>query len=1439
MSINKQEYQTAPESNFHYSDLHSISLFVLGGEEHQQLGNVGVTNSDNLEKGIEPVKGGIYDAAMGTTEDAIKCTSCQNSKKYCPGHFGYRVLNYPLQSPCFIKEILKWLKVVCFKCGTILCKQNENIFLNALAKKVRPTRQHSVVCPNCNELQPIYSRDKHSNFAINKEFLNTKMPETADQEESKKERVFPHEIAEIFSRVTNESALRLVKNKASRLHPSKYIQKTIPVPPNTIRPNINRIRGGKSGNNDTTALLKQVIESDMRLKGINLVGSFATLTDDQKAEINKSQLAYYDMIKGSSAGTTKTGMRTANNKQLVSISKRLPGKHGRIRRNLLGRRAMEMSRSFITCDPSLRLDEIGLPKSIARTIQKPVRVQKHNYEELLIYFNNGTKTYPGASMIYKARTKSDHRLDLGTKKHELEIGDILYRDIINGDIVGFNRQPSLEPSNIASHKVVIMEIGDTIRINVLVCPLYNADFDGDAMNLLWTKSVRTANEIQSLSSPAQRFVSYKGAKPVIGEAQDSLIGTSELTRSETRMNKLHAMGVLSKLDIWQDFSDKPSNHLYTGRDAISTYFKYNNIDLNYSGEPTFYNKNYKQYVEYKDDDIKVEIRHGELISGVLDKKSIGEGSDGSIFHIINNQYSAEAALDASFSIQQIALEYMFNRGITVHMGDIMLHQATLEKIHDVERSLIAESYEITDRLNAGKIIAPLGSTITEHYEKLQLAALDPGDAFWPYVLGDISPNKNNLFKLIMSGSKGKMANFKNISTAVGQLTINGERIKEILGGRTLPYFTRNDPRPESRGYVANGYRIGIKPGEFFSHSQDSRYQLINRALSTAVTGHYNRMAIKNLEGLITDNHRKLTKSPGIDQMLYGGDGVDPRFLEKNKFLTADKSLSDKQFAEKFDSGDKLELQQLRTDRDIYRKIYLQFEAASNQSYSDVKLMPVNVKRIIDDTLYNIGKADLKNFTEARRKVKELCDQLPYCLMNEIAEMLNKPIPEVFRKASAMLCILVRSWLNVAQLRAMGVSLEALDIICKNIKLAYSKSLINYGMPMGIIAAQSISEPMTQNILDSHHSSGGISSSKKKGMYRVQEIIGAKNNDKMRYPAMTLYLKPEYEADLDKVQEIKNHIEMMKFNMFIITSSIFFEKYGEPQAPEYKNEREFIKEFEKYNNSKPPGDLVNWCLRFTLNKYKLVEKQMKMETIYLGLRSAFPETHIVYNSDNAEKHVMRIYFRSSMFKHPLVVTEDIKGIMQEMQETVIRGVSGIIAAYVKETNRTRIQEDGSLKETKIYYLYTSGSNMRGILTNPYIDPYTIQSDSIMETYEMLGIGATREKIIYEFRDQVPDPIYRHFSVYADEMCQSGTVTSIDRYGTGKRGISFMQRISDASPVGVIEESAINGLTDELQGVSPCIMLGKNPRIGDLYNTFEWDYEYVSSQVQTSEQILEAL
>jgi DNA-directed RNA polymerase beta' subunit len=950
----------------------------------------------------------------------------------------------------------------------------------------------------------------------------------------------------------------------------------------------------------------------------------------------------------------------------------------------------------------------------------------------------------------------------------------------------------------------------------------------------------------------------------MGEAQDSLVGTAEFTRSATMMDKEHAMRIFAQTDVIHDFSQYPADKIFTGRELVSIYLHETNNRINYTGRPAIYDKNIEKYIRYDPDDIYVEIDRGTLKSGILDKASVGEGAQGGIFHIIHNQYGPGAALEASFSLQQMAIAYLFNRGVTVSMADIMLKDTTLGKIHEIEKGLIAESYMITDRLNAGNIIPPLGKTITEYYEEQQINALDPGDEFRPYIYSDIDPQHNNLYKLIAYGSKGKMFNFKNISSAIGQIEINGERIKENFGGRTAPYFTRHDPRPGSRGYIANGYRAGITPTEFIFHAQENRYQLINKALSTSITGMQNRMAIKNLEALLVDNQRKLTKSPGIVQPLYGGDGVDPRFLEKVKFPTMDRSFTNKTFDETFHSQAKTfdkkfhnanvqklldaEYTQLVADRDYFREIALRMEEASGQFYSDAIPMPVNIRRIIEDTIYNLRLRDASGTaSDTERldpvatveKVRTLCETIVYALMNEIQEQKRARVPPHLRETTHMLQVLIRSYLNTSALHRLRITDRALDIIIDNVKLTYSRSLISYGMAMGIIAAQSISEPMTQMVLDSHHNSGAAST-KKKGMFRIQEITGGKPTERMKAPAMTLNVIAEYEDNKTKVQEIAHHIEMMRLRDFVASRQIFFEEYGEPTHPGYKHERAIIKDFEKYNSGiKAPSDLANWCIRIALDKYKLIEKQMKMETIYYEIRKKFPDSHIVYSSDNAENIVMRIYVRNTMFTKSVITTKMMCEKANEIQDTVIRGVPGIRAAFVKPGNKTVIAPDGSLQEKQIYYIFTDGTNIDAILENPYIDPYTVQSDSIIEMYNVFGIGSSREKIIYEFRDQVGEPSYRHFTVYADEMTHSGRVTSIDRYGTAKRDASILLRISDASPISVIEESAINYVTDNLKGVSPPLMLGKNPRVGDLYNPFKWDEEFVQANIKSDAQILDEL
>jgi len=258
---------------------------------------------------------------------------------------------------------------------------------------------------------------------------------------------------------------------------------------------------------------------------------------------------------------------------------------------------------------------------------------------------------------------------------------------------------------------------------------------------------------------------------------------------------------------------------------------------------------------------------------------------------------------------------------------------------------------------------------------------------------------------------------------------------------------------------------------------------------------------------------------------------------------------------------------------------------------------------------------------------------------------------------------------------------------------------------------------------------------------------------------------------------------------------------------------------------------------------MLEKQMKMENIYRAIRKSLPFTYIVYTTDNADNMIMRIYIRSTVPKKGIVnweyitdlVTNDKTGILK----IIIRGIEGITAAYVKEESRNMLHEDGAVKPEKINYIFTDGTNIKGVLMNAWIDKTNIKGDSVRENHEIYGLNAARNVIINELWDQIGTASMCHFTLYADEMCYNGNITSIDRYGSEKRDSGMMQRISDANPISVIENSAVNAMTDPLKGVSAPIMVGRNPHVGDLYNSFKLDETFIEENVKSLGSILDEL
>lgn len=451
-----------------YSEIDSIGLYVLGDDDNERDAHVNVVSQDLFRNNL-PHPGGIYDAHMGTTDISWPCATCFHRKKYCPGHPGVIHLNYPVLSPMFIKDIIKWLKIICFNCGKLLIPYErlsvspKNI-LSEYVKTVR-SKEKNLECVHCQATHPHVIKDRTDNVDILAEWYN---------KESKKleKRIFlyPHKIAAVFSKITDETVEQL--GKPNVCHPKKLVLTALRAPPNTVRPDMKKIGGGRSRNDDVTVLLQAVIKINDSLP--NFIPK--VIDDNLEKQINLLNLAVFELIKGSSATSTKRSISTTGKRQPTAISKRLPRKPGRVRRNLMGRRVNYMGRSFITCDPDRRIDEVGVPYRMALNIHIPETVQEYNRKELEIYFMNGEERYPGCIKIKKKKTGKTHWVGrINKETFRLEIGDVIYRNLITGDTTNFNRQPSLLLSNISAMKVVVMKGMDTITMNVLSCPLFNAD----------------------------------------------------------------------------------------------------------------------------------------------------------------------------------------------------------------------------------------------------------------------------------------------------------------------------------------------------------------------------------------------------------------------------------------------------------------------------------------------------------------------------------------------------------------------------------------------------------------------------------------------------------------------------------------------------------------------------------------------------------------------------------------------------------------------------------------------------------------------------------------------------------------------------------------------------------------------------------------------------
>ena len=565
------------------SKIIGIQFSIFSPEEIEKYSVVEITNKETYV-GIKPKIGGLFDPRMGVSEPGMICPTDGMNYINSPGYFGHVKLSKPVFYIQYLNIVIDILKCVCHKCGKLLISKKAYQSLTHYSSEKRWQK----VLELCKNPQLKRCGDETDNGCgcmratkIKQDGFASVVGEYTNASESYTIKITPEMAINIFKKVSDEDVNFMgFSNIWSR--PEWMICKVFAVPPPAVRPSVKHDAQQRS-EDDLTHIIINIIKINNKIKQLTDGGE----QDNQKNIDDWIQvLQYYiaTMVDNNITGASPVTQRSG--RALKSISERHKGKQGRVRGNLMGKRVDFSARSVITPDPELSISELGVPLKIAKNITKPVKVQNFNYKYLSYLVKNGPHKYPGAKLIEKPNGVSISLGYVDRDNVKIEVGDIVHRHMLDGDVVLFNRQPTLHRMSMMAHIVKVMPVGDTFRMNVADTKPYNADFDGDEMNMHMPQNVEAECELKYLANIPNHIISPGNNKPIIGIFQDSLIGSFLFTRNNISFTKKEAMNLLVKTNQFNTsslFSEE--KEYYSSFEVLSEIIP--NISLKYKTDLFF------------------------------------------------------------------------------------------------------------------------------------------------------------------------------------------------------------------------------------------------------------------------------------------------------------------------------------------------------------------------------------------------------------------------------------------------------------------------------------------------------------------------------------------------------------------------------------------------------------------------------------------------------------------------------------------------------------------------------------------------------------------------------------------------------------------------------------------------------------------------------------
>ena len=496
------------------SKIIGIQFSVLSPEEIRKGSVAEITTRDTYVNN-KPVIGGLFDPRMGILDPGLVCPTDGLNYMQTPGYFGHIELARPVFYIQYLNTILKILRCVCTKCSKLLISKVTHSHIMSMdsrarwqyifsrASKIKTCGQETE--DGCGCRQP--SRIKKDGLAT----IFAEWDETKDTEGSGKQifKLIPETVLKIFRRISDED-VRFMGFSPIWSRPDWFICQVLAVPPPAVRPSVMHDAQQRS-EDDISHIIVNIIKANKTLQEKIQQNAASKVIDDWH-----TVLQYYiaTMIDNRIPGVASVAQRSG--RALKSLKERLIGKQGRVRGNLMGKRVDQSARSVIGPDPNISISELGVPKAIAMNITFPAVVNRRNKRFLTKLVVNGPDKYPGANILEKNNGYNRSLRHTDRNSIVLEEGDVVHRHLLDGDPILFNRQPTLHRMSMMCHLVKIMKKGNTFRLNVADTKPYNADFDGDEMNLHAPQDEESAAELRYLAAVPKQIISPASNSPIIG-----------------------------------------------------------------------------------------------------------------------------------------------------------------------------------------------------------------------------------------------------------------------------------------------------------------------------------------------------------------------------------------------------------------------------------------------------------------------------------------------------------------------------------------------------------------------------------------------------------------------------------------------------------------------------------------------------------------------------------------------------------------------------------------------------------------------------------------------------------------------------------------------------------------------------------------------------------